>query len=269
MTRIVGIISWWDESPTWLAASIASMARFCDHVVALDGRYALYPDSRLQSGSAEHYAVIDAARASGLGVTLHTAPRTFPDEMAKRSHLFRLAALESEPMRDWYFVLDGDEVVVEAPQRAVVLDALDNARLAGEHVLTATLWEKADPHENPQRTELGMKLATDWRYESRSPRFFLAHHDMRVEGYHYNYVGENEDGRTVELWGQDGVVQNRPSWGTLCGRVILENRNRLRASVRDRDRQDYYDMRDRTGLETIAPLGAREHDYERQEAVTR
>jgi hypothetical protein len=41
---VVGLISWWDESPTWLAASITSLGRFCDHVVALDGRYALYPD---------------------------------------------------------------------------------------------------------------------------------------------------------------------------------------------------------------------------------
>jgi hypothetical protein len=257
--RIIGIISWWDESPTWLAASIASMGRFCDHVVALDGRYALYPDRRMQSGSAEHYAIIDAARAAGVGLTLHTAPRAFDDEMQKRTHLFRLALLEAEPMRDWMFVLDGDEVVVESPDKLHVHDLLASARERDERVLTATLWEKADPHQDSWRTELGMKLETDWRFECASPRFFLAHHDMRVEGYHYNYVGEDDTGNTAELWGQDGVVRERVAWGSLCGRVVLENRNRLRALARDRDRQDYYEMRDKTGLETIAPLAQEAH----------
>lgn len=266
MTRIVGLISWWDESPTWLAASITSMGRFCDHVIALDGRYALYPDRRMQSGSAEHYAVIDAARAAGVGLTLHTAPRTFDDEMQKRTHLFRLGLLEAEPMRDWFFVLDGDEVVVESPRRDAVLGILDGATEQGTGVLTATLWEKADPHQSEWRTELGMKLATDWRYECASPRFFRAHHDLRVEGYHYNYVGEDEQGRTVELWGDDTVVRQRVEWASLCGTVVIENRNRLRAQQRDRDRQDYYEMRDKTGLETIAPL-AQEATDERSQAV--
>ena len=84
--RIIGLVSWWDESPTWLAATVASMSRFCDHIVALDGRYALYPDQRLQSGTAELYAIIETARAAGVGITLHTAPRTYADEMEKRTH---------------------------------------------------------------------------------------------------------------------------------------------------------------------------------------
>jgi hypothetical protein len=180
--------------------------------------------------------------------------------MQKRSHLFRLGLLEAEPMRDWFFVLDGDEVIVEAPRRDEVIGMLDGARDEGTGVLTATLWEKADPHADEWRTELGMKLATDWRYECASPRFFRAHHNMRVEGYHYNYVGENEAGETVELWGDDTVVSNRVPWASLCGTVIIENRNRLRGQQRDRDRQDYYQMRDVTGLETIAPRAQEARD---------
>ena len=33
------ILCWWDESPTWLAATVASLATIgVDHVIAVDGR---------------------------------------------------------------------------------------------------------------------------------------------------------------------------------------------------------------------------------------
>jgi hypothetical protein len=248
--RVIGLVSWWDESPTWLGATIASMSRFCDHVVALDGRYAMFPDQRMQSGAAEVQTIIETARAAGLGLTLHTAPRTFQNEMDKRTHLFRLGQLEARTGKDWFYVLDGDEVTIESPPREQVLAFLDDTTA---DAVVATLFERTDPHESEWRTDLGMKLQTEWRYESRSPRFWRVHDNMRVVGYHFNYVGENAAGETVELWGMDGAV-SRTEWASLCGRVIIENRNRLRGKQRDADRQSYYDARDQTGLETIAPL---------------
>jgi hypothetical protein len=248
--RVIGLVSWWDESPTWLAATIASMGRFCDHVVALDGRYAMFPDQRLQSGIDEVRVIVEAARGAGVGLTLHTAPRTFPDEMAKRTHLFRLGQLEARSFTDWFYVLDGDEVTIESPPKADVQAYLEHTTA---DVLTATLFERTDPHATEWRTDLGMKLQTEWRYEARTPRFWRVMNNMRVVGYHFNYLGENAAGETVELWGMDGAV-DRVEWGSLCGRVIIENRNRLRGKQRDADRQAYYEARDATGLETIAPL---------------
>lgn len=248
--RVIGLVSWWDESPTWLAATIASMGRFCDHVVALDGRYALYPDQRLQSGTAEVQTIIETARAAGIGVTLHTAPRTYADEMEKRTHLFRLGSLEARSQQDWFFVLDGDEVAIESPPKHEVVAFLD---ATDADVVTATLFERSDPHQDAWRTDLNMKLQTEWRYECRTPRFWRAHDNMRVVGYHFNYVGDRPDGTTAELWGKDGAVDRAP-WSSLCGRVIIENRNRLRGMQRDADRQQYYKDRDDIGLETIAPL---------------
>jgi hypothetical protein len=226
------------------------MGRFCDHIVALDGRYALYPDQRLQSGTAEVYAIIETARAAGVGITLHTAPRTYADEMEKRTHLFRLGALEARTETDWYFILDGDEVAIETPP-------VDDLHAFLVHtdadVVTATLFERTDPHQDTWRTDLGTKLQTEWRYECQTPRFWRAHDNMRVVGYHFNYVGERPDGTTVELWGMDGKV-NRADWSSMCGRVIIENRNQLRGMQRDADRMQYYKDRDDTGLETIASL---------------
>ena len=248
--RVIGLVSWWDESPTWLAASIASLSRFCDHVVALDGRYALYPDTRTQSGTSEVEAILETARAAGMGVTIHTAPRTFKDEMEKRTHLFKLGAIEARIEQDWFFVLDGDEVVIEAPPKHETLGFLEATTA---DTVTGTLFERTDPHQDTWRTDLGMQLQTEWRYECATPRFYRALHDMRVVGYHYNYVGERSTGETVELWGQDGAV-TRAEWASLCGRVILENRNRLRGKQRDADRQQYYEDRDAVKLETVAPL---------------
>lgn len=251
--RIIGLVSWWDESPAWLAASIASLGRFCDHVVALDGRYALYPDTRLQSGMHEVSTIIETARGAGIGLTLHTAPRTFVDEMEKRTHLFRLGALEARTHEDWFFVLDGDEVVIEAPAKHDLRAYLADTAAAGNNVVTSTLFERTDPHADSQRTDLAMKLGVDWRYECASPRFWRALADLRVVGYHYNYVGQDRDGTTVELWGDDTLVA-REGWDSLCGRLIIENRNRLRGKQRDADREKYYADRDAVGLETIAPL---------------
>jgi hypothetical protein len=226
------------------------MARVCDHIVALDGRYALYPDQRLQSGLAEVQAIIDTARSAGCGMTLHTAPRTFKDEMEKRTMLFKLGALEARTELDWFFILDGDEVLIECPPKQEVTGLL---AATSADVVAATLFEKTDPHQDEWRTDLGMKLQTEWRYECRTPRLWRALNDMRVVGYHFNYVGERSTGETVELWGMDGSV-DRAEWASLCGKMIIENRNRLRGKQRDADREAYYKDRDELGIETIAPL---------------
>jgi hypothetical protein len=252
--RVIGLVSWWDESPVWLAATVSSLSRFCDHVIAVDGRYALYPDARVQSGIDQVDAVIEAARASGMGCTVHTAPATFDDEMKKRTLMFQIGALYALTHHDCFFVLDGDEVVVESPEKRDVLSALEHATDTGASVVTTTLFERTDPHANAQRTDLGMKLPLEWRYECGTPRFWRAHANMRVVGYHYNYLAEDENGETLELWGQDGVVVNRPPWDSLNGRVVIENRNRLRNKQRDADRAAYYKDRDATGLEVTAPL---------------
>lgn len=254
MTRIIGLLSWWEESEAWLAATIASMGRVCDHVIAVDGRYALYPGERVQSASSEGYSIQDAARAAGMGLTLYTAPRTWRDEMDKRTHLFRLGMLEAREFEDWFFILDGDEVLIESPSREQVREGLDTARVDGNDVATGLLWEKTDPAADAQREALSNNLPVAYTYETATPRFWRALRNLRVEGYHYNYLGENEAGATVEMWGCDEVVADRAGWWFTGGAVVIENRNRLRAKLRDAARQQYYLDRNETGLETIAPL---------------
>ena len=253
MTRIIGIISWWDESPTWLGAAVASMSRFCDHVVAVDGRYELYESNRVESGAAEVDAVIQAAAATGMGLTLHQPRRTWRDEMEKRTYCFKLAELERESFDDWYFILDADELVIESPSKEVVKAGLD-ALPTDIGAVQCGYWEKTDPLENPQKAELSRKLAIEYDWTTMSARFWRALKNMRVVGYHYNYVGENEHGETVEAWGNDEAVQNRPKWHSASGDIVLENRNRLRAKNRDLARRKYYSDRADTNLEEVKRL---------------
>lgn len=259
MTRVIGLLSWFDESPARLMACVASMARFCDHVVALDGRYEQYPDDRVRSGTAEYEAIIDAANAAGLGVTLAGATRPWRDEMEKRTHLFRLGSLEATAFEDWFFILDADEVVAESVQREGVLAQLDEVRERGLSCARVTLWEKSDPAADEGREAASARFPIDHRYEVAQGRFWRVLRDMRVVGYHYNYVGEDEHGDTLELWGRDGAVTNRPDHDdALRFLVTIENRNRMRSKIRDATRAAYYSARDTSQAEAVKPL----HEYD-------
>src|SRR6266498_1360247 len=58
LLKIIAILSWFDESPSWLSACVASLARAgCSHLVAVDGAYRLYPDGRPHSGIAQQDAI--------------------------------------------------------------------------------------------------------------------------------------------------------------------------------------------------------------------
>lgn len=262
MTKIIGVLSWFDESPTWLAATIASMSRICDHVVAVDGRYRLYDDSRVCSELVQHDAIVNAARGSGIGVTLHIPTEPFDDEMQKRTLCFQLAQLHATTHEDWCFILDGDEVLVEAPPKEELLRRLDAAADDDVRVVTAALRDVADPHASPERTDISMKLPIVQAIETPCPRLFRIGANMRVVGYHYNYVCEDEAGRTVELWGFDGVTK-RASWEHGTHELKIEHRQQQRALTRARVRETYYKDRDATGLETVAPL----EDLEQQGAA--
>jgi hypothetical protein len=39
--KIIGLLSFYDESPAWLSACVAGIGRWCDGLIAVDGAYAL------------------------------------------------------------------------------------------------------------------------------------------------------------------------------------------------------------------------------------
>jgi hypothetical protein len=135
--KLIALLSWYDE-PTWcLTELVASLARAgVDHVVAVDGAYALYPEGRAQSPGEQAQAILAASQGAGMGCSLH-APRDvwFGNEVEKRTFLFAAGHQVAEPGEDWLWVADADEVVTESTG---IRDALEQTTFdVGEVVLDA------------------------------------------------------------------------------------------------------------------------------------
>lgn len=260
MSKIIGILSWFDESPTWLSATVASLARICDHVIAVDGRYLHYDDTRVSSSMAEHDAILQTARGAGIGLTLDIPTQPWATEMDKRTRAFQLAELVADVHRDWFIVLDGDEVLTHTPAKHDTIAELDKAATAGVRTVTVTLRDIADPHYDAQRTRFGMDLDVEHVIDCRVPRLFRFPKNLRVVGYHYNYVGDDENGDPVELWGHDGATQHRTPWACFTTDVVIEHRHGQRPKVRQKRRSQYYNDRDECRLETTDTLDKLEQE---------
>lgn len=109
--RVIACLSWYDEPTGWLAECVTAAARACDHVVAVDGAYMLYPGARASSEIEQGAAIRDAARASGIGCTLYESSSVWAAEADKRAYMLALAETIAEPNVDWYFRLDADEFI--------------------------------------------------------------------------------------------------------------------------------------------------------------
>lgn len=243
LPRIFALLSWYDESPLWLTAAITSCAPFVDHVVALDGAYALYPHGEARSRVDQAQSIVETCHAAGLGFTLHGPQyKWFGNEVAKRTHLFRLAEQEAEPNVDWYFVLDADIVVDRYP------DDLKHQLAHTQHdVAQVTVWERGDPYRNPARLEHEsmVPLPPDSTYPIRC--LFRAIPGLHVTGNHYQYV--TGDGRM--LWGHALDPKLEPGCLNLHnGLFRMEHRTHYRPKQRHMDAWEYYNRRDATHAET-------------------
>lgn len=242
MTRVLGLLSWFDESAIWLSATITSLAPHIDHLIALDGAYALYPDGRAQSRSDQACAIVETCQAASLGLTLHR-PNTpwFGNEVEKRNRMWRLAELEAEPNVDWLWVIDADIVVDRCPHDL-------RAQLAATdlNVAEATVWERGDPYKNAERIkhESLVALPADFYYPLRM--LFRALPGIHCATNHYSYL--TGDGR--KLWGYPGTVMEEAHG--FNGLLQVEHRTHYRAAQRHKDAQTYYQRRDRAGVEKKA-----------------
>lgn len=239
--RVIGLLCYYAESPTWLAACVTSMGRFCDHVVAVDGAYALYPGGRPSSGAPSHDAVMKAAEAAGLGVTHHVPAAVFTDnEVEKRNLAFRLGATVATPNDDWFFILDADEVVVH--HGATILDELARTPL---DVAGASMIERVDWHRTPEIEAVGRAGFAPSRSLNHSRRFYRAIPGLRCIGNHYTFVAER-DGRLMRL----RAAEHMGHEPVLNLDVEIEHRSNQRDVERDRAKKTLYAMRDATGAET-------------------
>lgn len=223
-------MSWYEESPVWLAETVASVSRFCDHIVACDGAYALYPRGRGGSHPEQAQAIREAAAAVGIGCTVHVpSSRWEGNEVAKRSAMFRIASAIAGP-DDWYLVIDADEMITAAPDDV-------RARLA------ETTCVVAEVSHSTYRGNIGGEHEPWSARPAR--RLFRALESLRVEGRHWDYVADIE-GETVHLWGQGlGPIAAAED---MQG-ITMMHRSHLRPARRRKAARDYYLIRDQHGIE--------------------
>ena len=144
------ILNWYDESPTWLAGCVSSLSKIgVEHLVAVDGRYPHFdPGSPVRSSVDQVDAITSTADGIGIALTLHTIhhPITEPQ---KRTLAFKLLEASAEFRRDWVFVIDADEMIVDGTTAIVgELDALP----ADTHVASSLVSSTVDPMSSPVPT---------------------------------------------------------------------------------------------------------------------
>lgn len=246
MGKIIAALSWYDESPSWLAACVASIAPHVDHVVAVDGAYAHYPDARAMSDRLQAETIVATCEGAGVSCTLHR-PATYwiGGEVEKRTAMFRLCQAHRDGFDDWYWVIDADCVVTQCPR-----DLRDRLADTEANSVEVMLWERRDWVGDHPEVAQTMVLPTG--VEQKMPMLFRALKDMQVVGTHYTYGGFDADGEWHYTWGSRAIGPDDPD---VFNDVRVEHRSIWRDKYRRDAAQSYYNVRDELGLERVIPRG--------------
>ena len=227
--RLIGLLSWFDEPVKDLVACLTALqGAGVDHVVAVDGRYGLYPAETDISSANEHAAIVLTCRNLNLGLSLHVPQGAWEgNEVEKRTYLFQAGWHVAEE-GDWFWVQDADQVVMRCPE-----DLKD--RLAATRHDTAEV-EFLD-------TVALRANQPDWppRFPVRS--LFRAQ-SITLRHNHATYV--TDDGRV--LWGYENGQHIEPTLD-LTKQVLVEHHPDRRPPERQQGKMVYYAARDNEGVE--------------------
>lgn len=239
--KVVGVLSWYQEPPAFLAAAVASFGPHIDHLVAVDGPYQAFDHqgrSRSEVGQVE--VIQQTCEAMGIGLTLHQPDAPFfGNEVEKRSLCFRLALSVADP-GDWLWVFDGDEVLMKAPA-----DFRSRLHCIERDAIEVTLTQRRGLEEFGD-VEQFIELPNDSRSDMRM--LFRALPGLRVEGRHDVYLAGHGD-RTRVLWAPHGYPGREDAF--VMTDVVVDHRNHRRPAHRRSAANDYYKTRDALGLEAL------------------
>lgn len=215
--KVIGLLSWYEEPASWLAETVASAAKLCDHLIAVDGPYAEFPFalSKPASGTEQADTILRTAAGAGIGCTIHASRQPwFGNEVEKRSFMFDLAMPFTTP-EDWLLVIDADEVLTQVPENTRELLGKTGADVSELH-----LWERGDQ---------------DKVYVQR--RLFRALKGITYQDCHYVVTAPSGSGVKV-LSGDEGLHSLEPA--EALPNVHLEHRSAHRTALRNGLRNQYY-----------------------------
>lgn len=220
--RVIGLLNWYEENPNWLAECVASAARLCDHLIAVDGPYFGFPGAlqKPYSGTEQADAILRTAAGAGMGCTIHEERKVWSGrnggEVAKRDFMFKLGMTFAE-QEDWFFRIDADEVLTDVP-----LETKLNLKHSEHDVAEVILWEReASGH-------VGELVDTVNDYSQPFRCLFRALPGIHIEQTHYTVIAGDK-----VLNGLHQVPAD-PLWD-----VRLEHRTHLRTKARWRLKDQY------------------------------
>ena len=211
--RIVAVLSWYDEPVDWLRECVAS-ARFCDHLIAVDGAYAAFPGVLEMPSSPPVQS--QAIREAWPGCTVHVQPDPWSGEVAKRDFMFRLAA---DGGADWVFRIDADEIVTNVPE-----DLREQLARTTQYVAESTFMYERTP---------GWPLAA-----SQLRCLFRALPGISGSGAHSRVTAE-ADGKRMMLAGPDLEICEPAE--PIAG-LRMRHRSHERTADRQLRKADYYKL---------------------------
>jgi hypothetical protein len=235
--RLIALLSWFDEPPAVMGQCLTALRDAgVDHVVAMDGRYKLYPGEEHMSSAEQQGLVVLACRSLGMGVTLYVPPAPWPGEVEKRNHMFNVGLAEAYP-GDWFFVVDADIVVTTVPGDL-------KARLEQtEHDVAAV---------KVRDMNAAAAQRADWP-EYFDIRALFRAQPLQTVGNHHSYT--TMDGRV--LWGAKGEPDEYGNTGEqepcldLRKFVEVQHRPGSRGQDRQLSQAVYYGAREESGLERM------------------
>lgn len=226
--RIIALLSWYDEPLPSLAACLTTLRLKLgvDHLVALDGRYALYPSEQDVSPPDQVAALHAASQQLGMTADVIVPDGPWPGEVEKRTALFAYG-LERAEEGDWFIVMDADQVIAEAGDVRPALTTTDR------DVAEVTFRDVTQGEMLPE----GFPSQFAMRIMFRAQR-------ITVVGHHAYYVAE--DGRT--LWSADTRNDQVESLD-LTREILVDHRPQARPQARLLAKHVYYTARDEAGVE--------------------
>jgi hypothetical protein len=230
---VTAALSWWDETPEDLAACVRGMANLADRVVALDGAYRDFPGATVRSRPDQAAAIRRTAEEVGMECLVLSPDRLWAGQVEKRSHLYSLAALNS----DWIVIVDADHII-RADREAVRAELA--AMLPEIGVISAPYPTPID-ESRPMRDS----ASTPWheasaRTVSEYRLLFRAIPGLRVERRHW-WLSGWQDGERVWVLASDG--ETAMSVGHLRSYYEVEHRSLFRDTKRVRARRKFYAAR--------------------------
>ena len=236
--NIIGLLAFYDESPSWLSTCAAGFGRVCDTIIAVDGAYALYPRARSHSMPDQREAILAAAEAAGCGCIVHQPKEVwYGNEVEKRNHLLDLARAIGTEHEDWLLVFDSDFQVMQAYPDAI----REHLACTSLDVATYTLLDGKDLMDDDEQRKIAqtMDISTEWTVRIRACFRLLP--DLRYEQKHWNVLATDGDGDTVTLFGPP-VLQVEEY--RLENSLVVYHRRKDRAKVRLQAGEEYYQVRD-------------------------